>query len=149
MAPIRMKASTIDGPAVRFEACDYDQALERADDVVDELLEQGWKPSDIAVLATGGRHPEQSNRQADGPAAYWASFWDDEQVFYGHVLGFKGLERSVIVLAVNERAGRERAKERLYVGLSRARNLLVVCGDPQHLQDVGGPSMLKKMGVAG
>ena len=149
MAPIRMKPSTIDGPAVRLESCRCDQALERADDVVDELLEQGWKPSDIAVLATGGRHPEQSNRQAAGPEAYWDSFWDDEQVFYGHVLGFKGLERSVIVLAVNEKPGRDRAKERLYVGLSRARNLLIVCGDPQYLRDVGGPSMLTKMGVNG
>ena len=149
MVPIRMKAGTTDGPAVRLESCRYDQALERADDVVDELLEQGWKPSDIAVLATGPRHPEQTNRQADGQSAYWDSFWDDEQVFYGHVLGFKGLDHSVIVLAVNERPGRERAKERLYVGLSRARNLLVVCGDPQHLKDVGGPSMLKKMGVDG
>ena len=149
MAPIRMKASTTDGPAVRFVECAAEDALERADDVVDELLEQGWKPSDIAVLATGGRHPEQTNRQAEGPEAYWDSFWDDEQVFYGHVLGFKGLERSVIVLAVNEKPGRDRAKERLYVGLSRARNLLVVCGDPQHLKDVGGPSTLKKMGVDG
>ena len=138
MAPIRIKASTTDGPAVRLESCGHDQALERADDVVDELLEQGWKPSDIAVLATGPRHPEQTNRQADGQSAYWDSFWDDEQVFYGHVLGFKGLDHSVIVLAVNERPGRERAKERLYIGLSRARNLLVVCGAPQHLQDVGG-----------
>ena len=138
-----------DGSAVRLEACSHEEALERADDVVDELLGQGWKPSDIAVLATGPRHPEQTNRQADGQSAYWDSFWDEEQVFYGHVLGFKGLERSVIVLAVNEQPGRDRAKERLYVGLSRARNLLVVCGDPQHLKDVGGPSMLKKMGVDG
>ena len=138
MAPIRIKASTTDGPAVRLESCGHDQALERADDVVDELLEQGGKPSDIALLATGPRHPEQTNRQADGQSAYWDSFWDDDQVFYGHALGFKGLDHSVIVLAVNERPGRERAKERLYIGLSRARNLLVVCGAPQHLQDVGG-----------
>lgn len=149
MAPMRMMAGTTDELAVRLESCRYDQALERADDVADELREQGWKPSDIAVLATGGRHPEQTNRQAEGTEAYWDSCWDDEQVFYGHVLGFKGLERRVIVLAVNEKPGRDRAKERLYVGLSRARNLLVICGDPQHLKHVGGPSVLKKMDVDG
>jgi ATP-dependent exoDNAse (exonuclease V) beta subunit len=44
-----------------------------------------------------------------------------------HVLGFKGLERRV-VLAVNEREPTERSRERLYVGLSRARDRLVVCG---------------------
>ncbi len=32
---------------------------------------------------------------------YWDSFWDADDAFYGHVLGFKGLERPAIVLAVN------------------------------------------------
>ncbi|MGI8612783.1 MAG: hypothetical protein ACR2KL_02370, partial [Nocardioidaceae bacterium] len=33
---------------------------------------------------------------------YWASVWDADQVFYGRVLGFKGLERRAVVLALNE-----------------------------------------------
>ncbi|MEJ7744537.1 MAG: hypothetical protein WKF73_19580 [Nocardioidaceae bacterium] len=45
---------------------------------------------------------EQTSRQDESQDAYWASFWDDDQVFYGHVLGFKGLERRVVVLAVND-----------------------------------------------
>ena len=53
-----------------------------------------------------------------------------EQVFYGHVLGFKGLERRAVVLVFNEQAAFERSRERLYVGLSRARDQLIVCGDP-------------------
>ena len=40
-------------------------------------------------------------RQADGHEAYWESFWDAEQVFYGHVLCFKGQERAAVVLALN------------------------------------------------
>lgn len=57
----------------------------------------------MALLSTGSRHPEQVERQTDGHEAYWASFWDTdtEQVFYGHVLGFKGLERAAVVLALN------------------------------------------------
>ena len=51
-----------------------------------------------------------------------------------------------VVLAVNEQPDRERARERLYVGLSRARDLLVVCGDPTHIEKVGGPAVLKKIG---
>lgn len=82
---------------------------------------------DVALLTTGSRHPEQVARQEDGPDAYWESFWDTDQVFYGHVLGFKGLERRVVVLAVNETTINERSRERLYVGLSRARDDLVVC----------------------
>jgi hypothetical protein len=76
---------------------------------------------------------------------YWDSFWDEEQVFYGHVLGFKGLERRAVVLALNEREPRERSRERLYVGLSRARDQLVVCGDPDFVAEVGGSSVLRRL----
>lgn len=50
-------------------------------------------------------------------------------MFYGHVLGFKGPERPVVVLAVNGMRDQSRSREYLYVGLSRARSCLVVCGD--------------------
>jgi len=145
MAPNRLRVSEHDGEDVRFVACAHTEALDRADDMVDELIEQGWQPSDIAVLATGHRHPEQKARQERGWQAYWDSFWDDDQVFYGHVSGFKGLERPAVILAVNEVPGRDRATERLYVGLSRARDLLVVCGDPDHIETAGGPEVLARL----
>jgi hypothetical protein len=116
-----------------------------ADDEVDRLLENGWRPEDVALLATGSRHPEQVDRQAHGQDHYWASCWDAGQVFYGHVLGFKGLERRAVVLALNERVPSERSRERLYVGLSRARDQLVVCGDPAFVAEVGGAAVLKRL----
>ena len=119
-----------EGPAVKFVACAREDAMNAGDDEVELLLEEGWRPEDVALLTTGTRHPEQKERQAAGSAAYWDSFWDAEQVFYGHVLGFKGLERRAVVLVVNEESAFERSRERLYVGLSRARDQLVVCGDP-------------------
>lgn len=131
-----------DGPAVRLVACSPDEALDRADDAVDELLDD-WRPQDIALLTTGSRHPEQKERQDRGQDLYWESFWDEEQVFYGHVLGFKGLERRVVVLALNEKERTERSRERLYVGLSRARDQLVVCGDPEYIREVGGEALLR------
>ncbi|MGV9714338.1 NERD domain-containing protein [Gordonia sp. NPDC003424] len=136
-----------EGPAVRFLACSSEDALGVADDQIDPLLEEGWRPEDIALLTTGSRHPEQVERQEQGNKAYWATFWDDEQVFYGHVLGFKGLERRVVVLALNESKPRERSKERLYVGLSRARDQLVVCGDPDFVREVGGPDVASRLGL--
>lgn len=145
MAPNTLRSSTADGLKVRFVAVPPEQALDAADDVVEELLDEGWQPSDVALLATGARHSEQRNRQATGWQAYWDSFWDDDQVFYGHVMGFKGLERPAVVLAINEEPNSERAKERLYVGLSRARDLLVVCGSEEHLSAVGGPAVLAKI----
>lgn len=143
----RMQLRGGDGPDVQFVACNADDALDAADDQIDPLLDEGWRPEDIALLTTGSRHPEQVDRQALGTAAYWDTFWDAEQVFYGHVLGFKGLERRVVVLALNESKPRDRSRERLYVGLSRARDQLVVCGDPEFVREVGGPDVAHRLGI--
>lgn len=136
-----------DGPEVRFVPCPTDDALDFGDDQIEVLLEEGWRPEDLALLTTGSRHPEQIARQEEGNQAYWDSFWDAEQVFYGHVLGFKGLERRAIVLVVNEKSAFERSRERLYVGLSRARDQLVVCGDPKLIAETGGPDLARRLGI--
>ncbi|OBK27436.1 nuclease [Mycobacterium asiaticum] len=137
-----------DGPAVKFVACQNDDAMDVGDDEVESLLDQGWRPEDVALLTTGSRHPEQRERQQAGNAAYWDSFWDADQVFYGHVLGFKGLERRAVVLVVNEKSAFDRSRERLYVGLSRARDQLVVCGDPSFIRAVGGSDLARRLGIA-
>jgi len=142
LTPMPMQLLGGDGPAVRLVACATADAVGRADDEVDALLADGWRPQDVALLTTGSRHPEQIARQAAGQDAYWRTFWDDDQVFYGHVLGFKGMERRAVVLALNESQPRERSRERLYVGLSRARDQLVVVGDPDHIRAVGGEDVL-------
>lgn len=147
LAPMKMRLVGGEGPQVRFVPCASTEAIGAADDEVDRLLDDGWRPEDLALLTTGSRHPEQAERQARGQDAYWATFWDVDQVFYGHVLGFKGLERRVVVLAVNEDGERDRARERLYVGLSRARDQLVVCGDPAVIRQVGGLEVAKRLGI--
>ncbi|HEX5510456.1 MAG TPA: NERD domain-containing protein [Actinomycetales bacterium] len=147
LAPIRMRLLGGDGATVRVVPCAPGEALNAADDEVDQLLAEGWRPRDVALLATGNRHPEQRARQDEGQDAYWQSFWDDEQVFYGHVLGFKGLERPAIVLAVNDDKIVDRAREKLYVGLSRAQDQLVVCGDPDLIREIGGPEVARRLGL--
>ena len=62
--------------------------------------------------------------------------------------GFKGLERRAVVLVVNEASAFERSRERLYVGLSRARDQLVVCGDPDFIREVGGPDLARRLNLA-
>jgi hypothetical protein len=143
----RMQLRGGEGPEVRFIACTSEEAMDVADDQIDPLLEEGWRPEDIALLTTGSRHPEQVERQDAGNKSYWNTFWDDEQVFYGHVLGFKGLERRVVVLALNESKPKNRSKERLYVGLSRARDQLMVCGDPEFVREVGGADVARRLGI--
>lgn len=137
-----------EGPDVTFIPCSPDGAVHVGDDQIEMLLDEGWRPEDLALLTTGSRHPEQVARQADGNEAYWDSFWDVDQVFYGHVLGFKGLERRAVVLVVNETGVFERSRERLYVGLSRARDQLVVCGDPDFIREVGGPDLAQRLALS-
>jgi hypothetical protein len=145
LAASQMSAAGGDGPPVRFVPCSTEEAVGVADDEADRLLEEGWPSEHVALLTTGSRHPVQVERQAEGPDAYWASYWDTDDLFYGHVLGFKGLERSAVVLAVNGFRDEARAKEMLYVGLSRARDLLVVCGDLELIRRVGGEGVVRRL----
>lgn len=141
----RMRAVGGDGPEVTFVECAAGEAVEVADDQVETLLDT-WRAEDVALLTVGSRHPYQSHLQRTlGQDGYWSMFWDKEEVFYGHVLGFKGLERRVVVLALNEEDRRDRSRERLYVGLSRATDCLVVCGDPDYVSDVAGEATLRKL----
>ena len=136
-----------EGPEVAFVPCAREDAIEAGDDQIEKLLDEGWRPQDVALLTTGSRHPEQIARQAEGVEKYWDTFWDNDQVFYGHVLGFKGLERRAVVLVVNDKGAFERSRERLYVGLSRARDQLVVCGDPEFITKIGGTDMARRFRI--
>ena len=67
------------------------------------LLDVGWFPGNVALLTTGKRHDVQvEETERLGQGGYWETFWDEDEVFYGHVLGCKGLERPAVVLCVNE-----------------------------------------------
>lgn len=130
LAPLRMRLEGGDGPEVAFVPAASADALAVADDQVDLLLDEGWDPGHVALLTTGKRHPVQVERQDElGQRGYWDTFWDNDDVFYGHVLGAKGMERRAVVLCINETGTMGRFRERLYVGLSRATDRLVVVGD--------------------
>lgn len=149
LAPSRMYARGGHGPAVRFVAAKSADAEEAADDEVVRLLDdEGWEPGRVAVITTGHRHTSH-RMQTDsiGQDRYWETFWDAEEVFYGHVLGSKGLERAAVVLCLNEESVTDRARERLYVGMSRATDQLVVVGDPAWVREVGGPAVAKALGI--
>jgi hypothetical protein len=138
---MRMYARGGDGPEVTFVPCALEETLDVASDQIDVLLDD-WRPEDIALLSTVSRQEQL------GQAGYWDTFWDADQVFYGHVLGFKGLERRVVVLAANESSVKDRSRERLYVGLSRATDKLVVVGPPDLVKQIGGPEVAKRLGIA-
>ncbi len=146
LAPFRQEIRNVGGHEVTRIDSGVDGARELADEAVEALLqpagsvtvvggqkvEGGWEPEDVALLTTGSRHPVQKETvEVEGWDGYWDGFFSGTDVFYGHVLGFKGLERKVVVLAINgfSDAKLPVAKEMLYVGMSRAKAKLVVVGD--------------------
>lgn len=146
LAPTRMTPRGGDGAGVTFLPGGEDP-LDIADSAIEVLLEAGWHPSNIALLTTGSRHPVQLELTEHlGQSGYWRSYWEDE-VFYGHVLGCKGLERPAVVLCVNDHAIKDRAREKLYVGMSRATDQLIVVGDPAMVREIGGPTVAARLGI--
>ncbi|MCK0112579.1 NERD domain-containing protein [Ornithinimicrobium sp. F0845] len=147
LAPSRMRSLGGDGPDVTFVPASAEDALDLADDQVDRLLDEGWEPRHVALITTKSRHPVQLDLQESrGDEGYWESFWDEDEVFYGTVLGCKGMERRGVVLCINS-ADTERARERLYVGMSRATDRLIVVGDPDWIREVGGERVARRLGV--
>jgi hypothetical protein len=148
LAPTRMTARGGDGADVHFLPGGEDPVYV-ADQAVDLLLDIGWHPGNIALLTTGARHPVQVEVvEGRGQHGYWRTYWEDD-VFYGHVLGCKGLERPAVVLCVNESAARDRSREKLYVGMSRATDHLIVVGDPALVREIGGPVVAERLGLPG
>ena len=148
LAPSRMRLLGGEGPEVEFVRSTAEDAIATADEQVDRLLEAGWKSHEVMLLTTGKRHQVQIERGSESdPAAYWRSFWDEDDVFYGHVLGCKGLERRAVVLCINESRAADRSRERLYVGLSRATDQLIVVGDPDIVTQMGGLEVARRLGI--
>ncbi|CAN5279754.1 MAG: NERD domain-containing protein [Nocardioides sp.] len=149
LAPSRMYSSGVAGPTVRFVPCAVEDAEDIADAEVERLLDdEGWEPGRVALITTGSRHFSQKHLQDTlGQEGYWSTYFDGDEIFYGHVLGCKGLERSAVVLCLNEDGSRDRARERLYVGMSRATDQLVVVGDPEMVMQVGGREVAKRLGL--
>ena len=134
-----------DAHPVEFVACRPEQVEATADAAVHRLLEQnGWRPEDIVLLTTQHRHPVQQESAHD-KAAYWDAFWQEDDVFYSTVAGFKGLERPVVVLAVDGFHAGIDPRSVMYAGMSRARDLLVVVGDPADVGSAVGEKTMRRL----
>ncbi|WP_310794802.1 hypothetical protein [Streptomyces sp. TLI_171] len=115
-------------PTVQLLSVTAAEALDRADEAVDELLESGRRPGDVLVLTVGEAHPWQQHELSFGEERYWAQLADGGDVFYADAAATRPLRRDVVVLVVNE--GRsERVAAAARTALERAAKLLVVCGD--------------------
>jgi superfamily I DNA/RNA helicase len=106
-----------------------EETFDIADDVVANLTDKEfWHPGEIALLTTKSRHPEHAHLADSDRYAHWDALWTNEDVFYCTVGGFKGLERPVVVLAIDGFHPDVDEDDVLYVGISRPRDKLVVVG---------------------
>lgn len=135
--------------AVRFVDVPADYARAVAETAVDSLVAEGWAPGRIALLLTDTsgapelEPPGPDDAQAE--RAYWDAVLEARDVHRGGVREFEGLERAVVVLAVNGFADAKAARQLLYSGLSRARTLLVVVGPGDVIEKVGGDRVRKRL----
>ncbi|MET8626518.1 hypothetical protein ABZW30_22645 [Kitasatospora sp. NPDC004669] len=104
------------------------EALERADDAVDLLLDSGRNPGDILVLTVGETHPWQQHELSFGEERYWAQLTEGGDVFYADAALTRPVRREVVVLVVNG-GSPARAAEAHRKALGHATALLVVCGE--------------------
>lgn len=145
LAPSLMKLRGGNGEAVHFIQCWSHNALDTANRAVESLLGVGWPAESIAQLTTGPRDDYPPELQGGSGGGDWASFWEKESPYFGEVSDFQGLERSAVVLAVDGFRDLSRAQQVLYVGLSRARDLLVVCGDLAGIRSIGGDALAARL----
>lgn len=113
---------------------DDEKVFDIADDQVAKLTDiEQWELREIALLTTERRHEEHKRRALADRTEHWDSLWNEDSVFYCSVSGFKGLERSVVVLAVDGFHEGVDPKDVLYVGMSRARDKLIVVARQQEM----------------
>lgn len=102
---------------------------------------------DIAVLLLDTREREARYKQLTGAPLPKPAIWrvethgDRNGVLLETANRFKGLEAAIIVLWGLDSLPPEQSRELLYVGMSRAKSLLVVCGTEGACQNVLGSSV--------
>ena len=116
---------------------DHDQSESVADNYAQTLIDDyGWLPGDIAVVTTRQRHSKQEVQLGDIDK-YWDEFFAGTEVMYTNVNTFKGLERPVVIVAVNGFPSGTDAIQKLYVAMSRARDDLILVGTREELAVLG------------
>jgi hypothetical protein len=111
-----------------------------------DLVDADLKPSDPTCPCAGGRLVEGSGRRER--RATMPGLVPQEPDFGPGRRAEKTVWtalRDQLVLAVNGFRDLARAREMLYVGLSRARTQLAVCGDLDEIAAVGGEGVRRRL----
>jgi hypothetical protein len=93
---------------------------------VEHLLDEGFGPHNLAVLCGSARLAERLRERAIGRFSFGR--WGTRGIPVETISRFKGLESQAIVLVLDGPFGTN-GRTSAYVGMSRARSVLVVVGD--------------------
>ncbi|MFI1733597.1 hypothetical protein ACH40E_31155 [Streptomyces acidicola] len=136
--PAPAAAATPASPQIQLIPASVEGALDAAEEAVDLLLESGRAPGEVLVITTGEPHPWAAHELSFGETSYWAQHDAGDDVFYADAAVVQRAgARPVVVVAVN--GGPDTAAaQAVPLALARAGALLIVCGDPQHINSVLG-----------
>ncbi|MPY53439.1 hypothetical protein [Streptomyces acidicola] len=136
--PAPAAAATPASPQIQLIPASVEGALDAAEEAVDLLMESGRAPGEVLVITTGEPHPWAAHELSFGEASYWAQHDAGDDVFYADAaVAERAGARPVVVVAVN--GGPDTAAaQAVPLALARAGALLIVCGDPQHINSVLG-----------
>ena len=88
----------------------------------------GWAKGDLAMLTTHNRSKKHAEGRDTDDQAYWDGYEESSNYFYGRVGSFKGLERPVVIMALDGFTNDEKQLQQIFVGASRARDELIIFG---------------------
>ena len=138
LAPTGMELRGGEGSQVTFVPASWDEALDVADEQVEVLFEEGWAASDIALITLGQRHRCRSSARPPRPTGLLGAVLGHRRHLLRPRPGVQG-HGTPRGGAVRQRGRPPRpCLERLYVGLSRATDRLIVVGDPDAIGRMGG-----------
>ena len=132
--PTRIFPSGVTGPDPLFVDLDqFSDELEALESTIQWLVkENNIKLSKIAILTPRSKGKSIWS-QKKLPQKKYKLVWNVEtfgnQVTCATIYGFKGLEKPVIILTELDGLYPQKAEELLYVGISRARDFLIVLGE--------------------
>jgi len=136
------KGAAIEAPAIAgvdvelLAATGIDKQAQAVCSLITRLImEEKLKPHEIAVLLCDARKREQSEQALSAHSIPASAKWGRLEAYgvgsitVDTVARFKGLERPIVILWALDDCDPIEDRETLYVGMSRAKSLLYICGD--------------------
>jgi hypothetical protein len=119
------KSRSVPGPAPQWHLTNGPPREGDVVDAVERLIDQGFGPTSLVVLCASGHLASRLRERSIGPFSFGS--WGGRGIATETVGRFKGLESQAIVLALSGKSANE-DRTAAYVGMSRARSVLVVVG---------------------